>query len=428
MVAIAGLGLLIPFSQAETVHHILSTGQSLSLGCLGTPPYDAEPYGKNITLTALSPPARILPIIPATALAYCDAGGSEYPLLAAANQLTYATGGPNMGWTIAVTPHGVSGAPYSALCGPSCPGGPTGPFTLGQTQIRLIKNNLSPGQTYSLEGVYVTHGETDDQNSVSAAAYEGYLAQWQADYETLAETAPNRTRTLPVSIEHERFRPSILPMFIDQEAAWGHYHGVGTAPNTALGQYMAMENYPDKIYLVSPKYFLPTADSVHLTGASYLWLGEIAAKAMKTVLVDKHRWTPLTPRRVSRTGSVVVIDFFVPVGSLQFDTTTVEKVPNYGFEFFDSNSSASIAGVYITSPDSVTLTLSGVPTGIQRVRYAYTALQGRPSGAGNLKDTDPTPSRTGNNLSDWAVTFDVPIDFESNLETAARRTPRLKPR
>jgi len=190
MLVFANLGLLISFSRAETVHHIFSTGQSLSLGCLGTPPYDTTQYGKNITLTALSPPARILPIIPGTALAYCDAGGSEYPLLAAANQLTYEMGGPNAGWTIVVTPHGISGAPYSALCGPSCPGGPTGPFTLGQTQIRLIKDSLSPGQTYALEGIYVTHGETDDQNGVGAVAHEGYLKQWQTDYQTLCRECP----------------------------------------------------------------------------------------------------------------------------------------------------------------------------------------------------------------------------------------------
>ena len=94
----------------------------------------------------------------------------------------------------------------------------------------------------------------------------------------------------------------------------------------------------------------------------------------------------------------------MPAGVLAFDTTLVSARTNYGFEYYDSTSSATISSVAILDDDTVRITLSGVPTGAnQRVRYAYTGVPGTNTGAqnagsaaGNLRDTDTYPSLYGN--------------------------------
>jgi hypothetical protein len=451
---------------ASTYHHLVVIGQSLGAGCASDPPVTVSQPFSNLMLTN-GTSAPLIPLVPYYAC--ITAGLDEFPLLDTASQLTSING-----QIYIASMNAVSGVAYGNMCGPSCAGGPTATFTAGIGKMTTSQTAATGGgNAYVLDGVVVTHGETDDQNGVSASIYESYLVQWRLDYQTQANSALGRT--------------GVLPLFVDQESAWEFYQGLNAVPTTALGQWQAMEDYPGLIYLTTPKYMLPVRGGFHphLPAASSVWLGELISKAITKAVTQKQPWIPLTPKT-----NVVSVQFFVPVGALRFDTATVSANTNQGFEFIDVSASAvgigstaagasptvitktahglstgtrilisgytgasavlngvtsitstgantftvpgTTTGMTITgapvyqialgvtissvaiSGNTVNLTLSAVPTGVQqRVQYAYTATSSSCpatqacSGWGNLKDTDPVTSRSGNDLSDWAVTFDA---------------------
>lgn len=236
------------------------------------------------------------------------------------------------------------------------------------------------------------------------------MRQWQADYQTEIQRVTGVTDP--------------IPMFHSQISEW-------TCPimgsnATAVSPYALLaeaEANPTKTVLVCPRYMLPHAvegadfPGVHLSNEGNRWLGEYYAKAYKKVVVDGQTWTPLKPRSITRNGAVITAVFDVPVPPLVLDTTLVSNPGNYGFEFTDdSGSPPAITQVQITGPDSVTITLSRVPTGAnQRLRYAYTGVPGNPAGPttgprGNLRDSDSTPSLFGYTLYNWCVHFDKPVN------------------
>lgn len=266
---------------------------------------------------------------------------------------------------------------------------------------------------YRVPAVTIVHGETDEQNGKTALEYVSYLLEWQNDYNLDVKAVTSQSED--------------VILFTDQMSSWSIYNK--TFPSTALGQWIAARDNPNKIILVAPKYMLDYQDGVHLKNYSYRRLGEYYGKVMKKVLVDKQAWLPLSPQTVTLSGNVITAKFNVPVGPLVFDTTAVGQQANYGFEYFDSTSSATIPGnssVVITGSDTVQITLSQVPTGDNpRLRYAYKATARAWAGSqingaakGNLRDSDATPSyyqdsnvpaTMGNMLRNWCVTFDEPI-------------------
>ena len=109
--------------------------------------------------------------------------------------------------------------------------------------------------------------------------------------------------------------------------------------------------------------------------------------------------------------------FHVPVPPLVLDKDLVSD-PNgaAGFEFSDDGSTATINDVQVSGADTVTITLSGAPTGGNRhLRYALRATPDTCPGPktgprGNLRDSDKSVSQTKVDLSNWSVSFDLPIE------------------
>ena len=307
-----------------------------------------------------------------------------------ANSITAKVGDSN--YQIAVTRHGVGGMPYSYLKKG------TAPYQNGINQVVSVKNAAEAQSKKSkVMGVTAIHGESD-QALGNTRYYEGYLVEWQRDYE-------NDVKAITKQAEP-------VPLFTDQMSS--HTMQNSTTAGIAIAQLSASENNPGKIILVGPKYFLNYSDGVHLTNASYRWLGEYYGKAIKKVVIDKQEWKPLTPKEITREGNVIYAKFYVPKPPIVFDTSLVSARKNFGFEYYDDNSSASISKVEITSPETVKITLNTTPTGSnQRLRYAYTGKIGAKAGshsadsaAGNLRDSDSTASLYGNTLYNWAVHFD----------------------
>lgn len=386
-------------TEIDYINQILSTGQSLSVGVASTPALTTtQPYS-NLMLTG--------------GAGGIGAGGSFTPLVESsvetisssmANTITANDTGND--FDVAVSLHGVSGYTYSQLKKG------TGPYNTGMTQVTNAKSAaIALGRTSRVIGVTTIHGETDNYNGVSGATYQGYLEEWQNDYETDAKAITGQTGT--------------IPLFLDQMSSFMSSYANDATSEIPIYQLYAAEDNPGKIVLVAPKYFFNYSDRHHLTGASSRWLGEYYGKVIKKVVIDHESWRPLSPDSAVRTGNIIYANFHVPSGSLTFDTTLVSARTNYGFEYYDSTASATISSVEIVDSDTVKVTLSGTPTGAnQRLRYAYTGVPGTNTGAqnagsaaGNLRDTDSYPSLYGNTLYNWAVHFDEEVTLDSTAPT-----------
>jgi hypothetical protein len=366
------------------INHLLSTGQSLAVGLNGSPVLSStQPYS-NLMLSGTS----LVPLVETSV----ETMGS-----AMANIITNLIAGNN--YQVAVSNHGVSATGYIGLKQG------TAPYANGMDQVTKAKAAATIlGTPYRVIGVTVVHGE-GDSISGGTASYEGWLRQWQIDYETDVKAITGQVGT--------------IPLYTDQMSSQtGNNMATSGMP---LAQLAAAENNPGKIILVGPKYQYPYVDNVHLTNQGYRMMGEYFGKVIKKVAVDRATWTPLSPSRIERSGNTIYAQFNVPVAPLVFDTTIVSARTNYGFEYSDSTSSASISSVELEGTDTVKVTLSATPTGSsQQLRYAYTGTAGSNPGpqnagsaAGNLRDSDTTTALSGNILYNWTVHFgkDITTDI-----------------
>src|SRR5258708_871587 len=374
-----------PIFASAFFYHILSTGQSLSIGYLGSPALTiTQPYN-NKMLTGSS-----IPLIPLVE------GNNNFESMSSsmANSITSAVAGND--YDIIVTRHGVGATAYSGLKKG------TAPYSNGITQVNNAKYYSGVlGKLYKVTAVTTIHGESDILAGTTQAQYEADLVEWQNDYETDVRAITGQA--------------DAIPMFTDQVSSWS---GLGfTTSVIPYAQLAASEDYPGKVILVGPKYFFDYVHIAHLNNLSYRWLGEYYGKVYKKVVIDGVKWTPLSPKEIVRDGNIIYVQFNVPVPPITFDTTAVDLKSNYGFEYADDNSSASIMSVQIFNYDTVKITLSTTPTGAnQKLRYAYTGTIGANPGAhvdgsprGNLRDNDNTPSLYGNKLYNWSVHFDKTI-------------------
>lgn len=377
------------------LHHILSTGQSLSVGLNGSPVLSAtQPYS-NVMLNGSS----LTPLIESSVETKSSAMGNTITFL-----LEEA-----MNSQIGVTRHGVSATGYSGLKKG------TVPYQNGMDQVATMKAVADELDIpYKVIGVTVIHGE-GDFTGCNAAAYQGYLEEWQNDYETDVKAITGQAED--------------IPLFTDQMSAIPSSYGC-TTDDMAVAQFSAAEDNPGNIIMVGPKYFLNYTQGIanpHLQNTSYRLLGEYYGKVIKKVMFDKETWVPLSPQSIVRSGNIIVAQFNVPEGPLVLDTSLVAQRTNYGFEYIDDTSSASISSVELLNSDSVKITLDTTPTGTNPyLAYAYTGTPDTIIGAaypnsvgGNLRDSDSTPSLYGSNLYNWSVVFKKAFTLDSTAPSVS---------
>lgn len=314
-------------------YHILSTGQSLANGALGTPVLTTtQPYLNKMLNSSDS---QLIPLVEVST----ETMNSTF-----ANTLTE---GSQQSYII--SRHGVGGYSYAQLKKG------TAPYLRGMTQVRNAKNEVAKlGKQYNVPALTVIHGEADRSNG---PAYQGYLEEWYRDYNTDVKAITGQTND--------------LVMFTDQTCTFlSNYTSLSTM--VPMAQLAAAENNPGKIILVGPKYFFDYADGSHMTNKSYRKLGYYYARAYKKVMLDKTGWTPLSPKQISIAGNIITLKLNVPTPPIQIDTTQVLLNKNYGFEYYDTSAPPTITAVAVSSPDTITITLSGTPTGTnKRLRYAF---------------------------------------------------------
>lgn len=394
----------------EVVYHIISSGQSLSMGWtsgeIPVPLSTSQPF-KNIMLDSYSAPSAFIPLVEPARGSYSDNSGVSLRVESIssgmANTLTSLNGSRFL-----VSIHSIGGTAYAGLKKG------TSKYIEAIDTVRNARALLNnQGLEYKPLALTIVHGENDERAGATAEVYAEYLREWQHDYETDVSSA------LGKSVH--------LPLFTTQMTSFGQYN-YPSSPNVPLGQLLASRNQPNDIYLVTPNYIFEYSDGVHLRASSYRRMGEYFGKVMNTVLFQNKEWKPLQPTKVLIRDNVITAKFHVPEGKLEFDTSMVKEALNYGFDFSDSTNSASIlnkSDVRIVGDDTVQITLSNVPTGSNpRLGYARKYTIGKFSGAqvsgaprGNLRDTDPATAFSGtgfpdwmsNHLYNWSVVFNEPV-------------------
>jgi hypothetical protein len=302
----------------------------------------------------------------------------------------------------------------------------TSTWGVAMVQVATIKASVDsiPNHSYRPIAVTVVHGETDNFQG-NAPLYQGYLEEWQRDYETDIRAIVNS--------------PVPIPMFVSQM-------NTGWTGEMAVAQYKAHKDNPGKIFLIGPKYqYTYHTDNLHLRNVDSKHFGEMFAKVINEVVLKGNAWNPLMPTLVHRIDNVITVSYHIPVGNLEIDTSIVARRRNYGFDFVQTGGNvANIIDVQLVNgATKVQITLDSVPTGTnQLLRYGYSCYKSiSPNFAdcggsaetlavgGNIRDMDAQVSQaiggTGMPLYNWGVTFEEPV-VDALVAVADPHDPNLE--
>lgn len=352
---------------------IISTGQSVAMGM--APALTTEqPYG-NLMPEGGTEQWNFTSLVPLVE------NGSETPSSSIANSLHEHTGKDYV-----VTLSALSGAALSSI------EKGTDPYERALGQVEQVTEILGP-EYYHVDLITLIHGESDAV--LLTADYDRSVARLQKDYEA--------------DLQHITCQTTPVPLYLNQMSSWSHY-GLNES-DIPLQQLAASRDYPH-VYLVAPTYPYVFEDGTHLTAESSRLLGYQFGKAAAT-----PDWSPLQPVDVDREGTNITIRFGVPHPPLVLDTRHVDDPGQFGFEFHDeSEYTPEISDVRLEGEDRLIITLDSEPAGPgKEIRYAYTGIAGQGAGPftgprGNLRDSDPTTTATGEALWNWAVHFAEPVD------------------
>lgn len=418
-----GGGSRVGPADPNEIVHVLSTGQSNSIGFAGVPvlttqqPFDNVMFDTGVmTATACddkgcrgyAKPTRLVPLVEGDSYFSYPA---ETMSSALANAIAKQTGA-----TLLASVHGRSGNTYECLRKGGCD------FLLGEGYTSAFGEAIeqvadgsalaaSSGKTYRVGAVTAVHGESEHYANPSPyplppsggagaplASYADALLEWQRDYDASIRATTRQTQT--------------VPLFISQMSNWNDRR----SSDIPLAQLDAHARSGGKVVLVAPTYMLPFADDcIHFTSHGLRMLGEYFAKAYVHVVAKGRPWEPVRPTESRAAAATIRVRFAVPKPPLVFDTATVIDPGNYGFEVVDeSGDPIAITSVALSGTDTVVIALATAASTSMRVRYAMNATPqtcpGPQTGArGNLRDSDDGVSSYGYVLPNWAVHFDVPV-------------------
>ena len=347
----------------QQVQHVISSGQSLSVGTSATPavttaaplPGRLRMFSAGVTATGTSQSGsfegEVISDADVAGLVDAVSGTNEVPVLGAGRWLA----GADAARGVIVSAHGIGGQPYSDLKRGTVPYA-----NILRAVVRGAYLTRAAGLAYDVPALIWTQGEAD--RLVDQATYLGWMEELQADITTdlrdiIGGTGPVR-------------------LLVDQISNWTSYGAV--ASDVPLAQLQAAIDNPGLIYCCGPKYMLPTTDGVHLTAAASANLGARQGRALRQILDGA---TAINLRAVSavRSGAVVTLTFALPVGGAGIDLHTglVSDPGSYGLDWLDdgSGNAVTISSVAVASATALTVTLSAVPTGgAQRIGIAARGL------------------------------------------------------
>lgn len=265
--------------------------------------------------------------------------------------------------------------------------GSGGTFVIYDRLIKMLTRTqslaASRGFATKVECIYFLQGEADANNGVMTpkAVYTAARNQLFADMRADVVTLTGQTE--PVEI---------LTDITACTAIGGVGRGVGSDVIIAQVE-MAIANADSHTWCVGPGYYLPFFATQHMTKEGVVMLAEMFAHARHQL---QQGATPnfLYATDFSLVGNTITITCNVPEPPLLIDETTVPAATGTnsggavlvdGFELTDG-SSRTITSI-TCGTNTITLTLSGTPSGTVRLRYAM-------NGMGNTAYTDTNTGRT----------------------------------
>ena len=335
---------------------------------------------------------------------------------------------------VLVSQHGRSGNTYWCLRKGGCNYKPASEIPAFDEAIKQVQAGqalaVAAGKSYVVRAVTTIHGESDHYSYQDGGVefplagtngvpnrikdYDDALIEWQEDYESMVKGITGQAQP--------------VPLFVSGLSGWTGTQLAHRTSKLAALQLTAHERAPGKVVLVTPGYIFDAGiqsngqlECLHYSLLGQQHLGEYFAKAYAQVVLRGKPFEPVRPLAVSRVANVITVKFLVPAPPLVFDTVRVNPVgiANYGFDILDTGTLVAVTSVALTGPDTVTITLAANPSaGPKRLRYALNqpipgcigpGVLTEGGARGNLRDSDPTPSKKGFSLFNWSVAFDVAV-------------------
>jgi len=383
----------IPTSNAwaafvTTVLHVLGYGQSLAMGT-GSTVNTIRPQCANrqrtlqvgvqladqdSTLNA----ADCLPLKPLVANAL------ESPIVQHMGQLQRIGGMPLRAGLVASL-HGRGGATVAQLSKGSRY------YSNAMTAAQAVySDSASLGLAHRVPYIDMIQGEAD--RTAAPGAYTTALLQLQSDFDADVRAITGQA--------------GIIPMLLDQISNWTSYN-IATS-NVPLEQLEMARQYPQRAVCAGPKYWIQTGpDGTHQPSIGSRQNGAMHARAAAAILAG-IAWYPTHCIAAARVANVVTLRFYTPHGRLVADTVSVSDPGNLGIRWVDDTNSASVSSVRVNLDNTVTITLSGTPTGANG--YIGIADIGVPGAGGGpftgpracLRDSSTDKCGDGLPLYNWA--------------------------
>lgn len=237
------------------------------------------------------------------------------------------------------------------------------------------------GKSYGVPAIMFGQGESQDPPFVTdAASYKGLLEQLYEDIWTYALSGVLGQTVRPPFIYYQATKQPD-----NTQASFG----------VRMGQLQAA-NEKAEFFCCGPDYAYPNPEyGAHLSSNGYRWLGGQYAKVARKIWAGEG-WKALQPIAVYWRGRTILIEHHVPVPPLVWDTPyrnfSPVTLPTKGYTVWDDSGSVRIVSVDIVGDTLVAITLGADPvlTTSPAPSVSYADLTNRQ--VGMLRDSDPTLS------------------------------------
>lgn len=383
----------IPASNAwaafvTTVLHVLGYGQSLAMGTSSTV-NTVRPQCANRQRTLkigvqLADQDGMLEAADCLPLRGLVANTLEAPIVQHMGQLQRIGGMPLHAGLVASL-HGRGGATVAQLSKGSRY------YSNAMTAAQAVySDSAALGLAHRVPYIDMIQGEAD--RTAAPGAYTTSLLQLQSDFDADVRAITGQTGT--------------IPMLLDQISNWTSYN-IATS-NVPLEQLDMARQYPQRAVCAGPKYWIQTGtDGTHQPSIGSRQNGAMHARAAAAIMAG-IAWYPTHCIAATRVANVVTLKFYTPYGRLVADTVSVSDPGNLGIRWVDDTNSASVSSVRVNLDNTVTVTLSGTPTGTNG--YIGIADIGVPGAGGGpftgpracLRDSSTDKCGDGLPLYNWA--------------------------
>jgi hypothetical protein len=392
---------------AGPIEHVITYGQSLAAGGLSFPvqstvqAYDSLMFNGGVRSSYAATDrasiyASLVPLVEAA-----DGQAGETPTAATLEMINDLRFSEN-GVSYTASPERYLGSD------PAFGGQRLDQLTFGTVPFFVLTENIQygvarareQGSAYRLGAVTWAQGESDYQVGTTRSAYVSGMKTLKAWIDLYAKYYSGDSTPVPI-IQHQ----------VSSHVASGSLY-----PQIALAQ-LELGDTTARFYVAAPSYMMEFVDGLHLTGPSSKWLGAYYGVVYKRVVVDHQDWKPLSPSKVTASGSTVSAKFRVPKPPLVLDTIHVTNPGQYGFSLVTATGiEIGLRSVSVSSADTVTIVARRpVPVGA-KLRYAFKGgVSGSKTGPrGNLRDSQGDtlvfdPTGINKRMDNWCVIFEATI-------------------